>query len=58
MGEFKIVYSDKKVTVFGGMKMLKDYMDQTTVMDDLKAVDLPHPQSNAGYGYFDWSEGE
>ena len=49
MGELKIKYSDKKVTPFGGMKLLKDFMDQTTVLEDLKHVDLPQPGSNAGY---------
>ena len=27
MGELKIQYSDKKVTPFGGMKLLKDFID-------------------------------
>ena len=27
MGELKIEYSDKKITPFGGMKLLKDFMD-------------------------------
>jgi len=26
MGELKIQYSDKKVTPFGGMKLLKDFI--------------------------------
>ena len=26
MGEMKVVYSDKKVTPFGGMKLLKDFI--------------------------------
>lgn len=49
MGELKIVYSDKKVTPFGGMKLLKDFIDKTTILDDLRHVDLPYPESNAGY---------
>lgn len=49
MGELKIAYSDQSVTPFGGMKLLKDFMDQSTVLDDLRAVDLPYPKSNAGY---------
>jgi len=48
MGELKIQYSDKKVTPFGGMKLLKDFMDTTNIIDDLRSVNLPYPQSNAG----------
>ena len=29
MGELKIQYSDKKVTPFGGMKLLKNFIDKT-----------------------------
>ena len=35
MGKLKIEYSDKKITPFGGMKLLKDFMDKTRVIDDL-----------------------
>ena len=49
MGELKIEYSDKKVTPFGGMKLLKDFIDQTSVVQDLQSVTLPQPGSNAGY---------
>jgi hypothetical protein len=49
MGELKIAYSDKKVTPFGGMKLLKDFIDQTNIVSDLRSVALPQPGSNAGY---------
>ena len=42
MGEMKVVYSDKKVTPFGGMKLLKDFIDQTDIIKDLESVDLPY----------------
>jgi len=51
MGEVKIRYSDKKVIPFGGMKLLKDFMDQTTVMEDLKEVALPQSGSNASFDF-------
>ncbi len=35
MGELKIQYSDKKVTPFEGMKLLKDFIDTTNVIEDL-----------------------
>ena len=49
MSALKIEYSDKKVTPFGGMKLLKDFMYQTNIVQDLESVDLPYPGSNAGY---------
>ena len=57
MGELKIQYSDKKVTPFGGMKLLKDFIDTTSVIDDLKSVNLPYPKSNAGINPIDIIQG-
>ena len=57
MGELKIQYSDKKVTPFGGMKLLKDFIDTTNVIEDLKSVNLPYPQSNAGINPIDIIQG-
>lgn len=49
MGELKIAYSDKKVSPFGGMKLLKDFIDRTNIMKHLNEVPLPQPRSNAGF---------
>lgn len=57
MGELKIQYSDKKVTPFGGMKLLKDFIDTTNIIEDLKSVNLPYPQSNAGINPIDIIQG-
>ncbi len=57
MGELKIVYSDKKVTPFGGMKLLKDFIDQTDIIKDLESVNLPYPVSNVGYNPIDIIQG-
>ena len=57
MGELKIQYSDKKVTPFGGMKLLKDFIDKTDIIRDLKSVNLPIPKSNAGYNPIDIIQG-
>ncbi len=57
MGELKIQYSDKKVTPFGGMKLLKDFIDTTNIIDDLRSVNLPYPQSNAGIDPIDIIQG-
>lgn len=32
MGELKINYSDKKVTPFAGMKLLKDFIDTSNII--------------------------
>ena len=57
MGELKIQYSDKKVTPFGGMKLLKDFIDTTNIIEDLRGVNLPYPQSNAGIDPIDIIQG-
>jgi hypothetical protein len=57
MGELKIQYSDKKVTPFGGMKLLKDFIDTTNIIKDLESVNIPQPQSNAGINPIDIIQG-
>jgi hypothetical protein len=57
MGELKIQYSDKKVTRFGGMKLLKDFIDTTNIIKDLESVNLPQPKSNAGIDPIDIIQG-
>ena len=57
MGALKIEYSDKKVTPFGGMKLLKDFIDTTNIIKDLESVNLPQPKSNAGINPIDIIQG-
>jgi len=57
MGELKIEYSHKRVTPFGGMRLLKEFVDKTNVIEDLRKVDLPYPNSNAGYDPIDIIQG-
>lgn len=57
MGELKIQYSNKKVTPFGGMKLLKDFIDKTNIIKDLESVNIPQPQSNAGINPIDIIQG-
>jgi len=57
MGELKIQYSNKKVTPFGGMKLLKDFIDKTDIIKDLESVNIPQPQSNAGINPIDIIQG-
>ena len=49
MGELKIAYSDKKVTPWGGMKLLKDFIDHLQILPYLNELNIPQPQSNRGY---------
>ena len=50
MVNLPIGYSDKQVTPFGGMSLMKRFIDQTKIRDFMSGLDLPHPQSNRGYG--------
>lgn len=49
MVNLPIEYSDKKVTPFGGMSLMKNFIDQTGIREKLSELDLPYPESNAGY---------
>ena len=49
MVNLPIAYSDKPVTPFGGMSLMKRFVDQTGIRDYLSTVDLPKPGSNRGY---------
>lgn len=49
MGELKIAYSDKKVTPWGGMKLLKDFIDHLHILPYFKELNIPQPLSNRGY---------
>ena len=39
------------------MKLLKDFMDKTSVIDDLQSVNLPQGYSNAAYDPVDIVQG-
>ena len=49
MGELKIAYSNKKITPWGGMKLLKDFMDHLEIISYLDTLNIPQPKSNRGY---------
>jgi hypothetical protein len=51
MVNLPISYSDKKVTLFGVMCLIKRFLDQTGIRDDLSSIDLPQPGSNRGYDH-------
>lgn len=49
MVNLPIEYSDKPVTAFGGMSLLKRMIDKVGVIDALSSSTLPMPGSNRGY---------
>lgn len=49
MVNLPIEYSDKQVTPFGGMSLMKRFIDKTGIRDYLNNLDIPQPCSNRGY---------
>ena len=49
MAKLPIEYSDKPVTAFGGMRLMKDFVDKTEILTKLAAMDLPAGRSNRSY---------
>lgn len=49
MVNLPIEFSDKQVTPFGGMSLMKRFVDTTGIRDFLSELDLPNPGSNRGY---------
>ena len=44
-----VEYSDKPVTPFGGLELMKRFVDQTKIREFLCELNLPTPGSNRGY---------
>ena len=49
MVKLPIEYSDKPVTPFGGMALMKRFVDQTGILKHLATLDLPQGGSNRAY---------
>ena len=49
MVNLPIEYSDKPVTPYGGMSLMKRFIDQTRIRDFLGTLNLPQPGSKRGY---------
>ena len=50
MKELTFEYSNKQVTPFGGMLLIKRFLDRTGINEFLSSrSDLPQPGSNSGY---------
>lgn len=49
MVNLPIEFSDKKVTPFGGMSLMKHFLDSLGIRDQLRTLPLPQGQSNRAY---------
>lgn len=49
MVKLPIEYSDKPVTPFGGMALMKQFVDQTGILAFLRTLELPQGGSNRAY---------
>ncbi|MEN6488418.1 MAG: IS1380 family transposase [Smithella sp.] len=47
--DFQIGFTDKEITPWGGMALMKSMMDRCGIDDLLSSLDLPSPGSNRGY---------
>lgn len=49
MGELRIEYTDKEITAYGGIALLKKMLDKMSFNDLLQNLQLPSRGSNRGY---------
>ena len=49
MVNIPIEFSDKPVTSFGGMSLMKRFLDKIGIRDQIKVLNLPQPGSNRGF---------
>ena len=57
MVNLPIEYSDQKVTPFGGMRLMKEMLDQLNVRDFFDCLPLPKRGSNRAYHAYEIIEG-
>jgi hypothetical protein len=49
MVNLPVEFSDKQVTPFGGLSLMKIFMDKVGIVEQLQRVNLPQLGSNRGY---------
>ena len=49
VNEIRVAFSDKKVTAWGGMKLMKDMLDSIGIKEFMSGLNLPEKGSNRGY---------
>jgi hypothetical protein len=47
--DFKIAFTDKEITAWGGMIFMKKLIEKTGIVEKLNEVELPSQRSNRGY---------
>ncbi len=47
--EFKLRFTEKEITAWGGMGLMKQMLDQIGFARPLESFSLPQPGSNRGY---------
>lgn len=47
--DIQVVFTDQKVTAWGGMKLMKDMIDGIGIKEFMSGLDLPEKGSNRGY---------
>jgi len=47
--EIKLEFTDKEITAWGGMVLMKNLIDRTEVNEVLEQIGLPEQGSNRGY---------
>lgn len=47
--EIEVEFSDKNVSAWGGMKLMKDMVDNIGIKEFMRGLDLPEKGSNRGY---------
>lgn len=47
--EIQVAFTDKKVSAWGGMKLMKDMLDSIGIKDFISGLDLPEKGSNRSY---------
>ena len=47
--DIQVEFTDKKVTAWGGMKLMKDMLDSIGIKEFMCGLDLPEKGSNSGY---------
>jgi len=49
MKAIKIAYTDKEITAFGGISLMKQMLERISIKEELEGMDLPKQGSNRGY---------
>jgi hypothetical protein len=50
--DFKIAFTDKEITAWGGMIFMKKLIEKSGIVEKLNEVELPSQRSNRGYAPF------